>query len=102
MPDSYDKHTIAMILGLLFPGAGHILMGRKPKGICIAIVFVFLSYVSGIVLSSILNTFMNSGLPEIFFPFGALAFIPSFALWIYQVFDLSKIVGNIPKVEAKQ
>jgi len=94
-----DKSTIAMILGLLFPGAGHILIGKKRKGIWIAIVFVTLSYVSGLVVSTILNTFLSSAPSDIFFPLGALAFIPSFALWLIQIFDLSKITGQ-QRVEA--
>lgn len=102
MSADYDKPTIAMILGLLFPGAGHILIGMKNRGIWIAIVFVTLSYVSGIILSTILNTYLNSAPSDIFFPLGALAFIPSFALWLIQIFDLSKIIGGQRIAAARQ
>jgi hypothetical protein len=43
-----------MILGLLFPGAGHILMNKLSRGINIAITFVILSYVSGILIVTML------------------------------------------------
>jgi hypothetical protein len=74
-----EKDTIRVVLGLIFPGAGHIYLGNKKqmiRGIKIAIAFVIVSYLQ--------NTVFN------FIPF-EFAFIPLVAIWIWQIFDLIKI-----------
>lgn len=106
MSAEYDKRTIAMVLGLLFPGAGHILIDRVRRGIKIAIVFVIVSYASGVILNNILNTqYIQDMIPlenrEIFYQLSALSFIPTFALWLFQIFDLSKIISQVPIAEGK-
>jgi hypothetical protein len=104
MSADYDKRTIAMILGLLFPGAGHILINRVRRGIRIAIAFVTLSYVSGVIISFIVSTIptLREAPSEILIPLTALGFIPSFALWLFQILDLSKIIRQLPVAAVNQ
>src|ERR687885_442745 len=57
-----DRKTIALIIGVFVPGAGHILMGRTRRGVIIVITAVLLGYISGPVSDAAFNVLRNSSL----------------------------------------
>lgn len=79
---TYEKRTIRIILGLLFPGIGHIYLGEKKeqyRGIKIAIAFVLISYF-GYLLD-----------PLRYGPFLDVRAIVIVGFWLWQIRDLMKI-----------
>lgn len=73
-----ERKTIRILLGVIFPGVGHIYLGNKSeqrRGIKIAVIFVIVSFLSR------------------YFQFGPLdlAAIPMVGIWIWQIRDLLKI-----------
>jgi hypothetical protein len=78
-----EKRTIRIILGLLFPGIGHIYMGQKKeqyRGIKIAIAFVLIAYF-GYLLEP-----LRFGIP--FLDVRAIVIV---GFWLWQIRDLMKI-----------
>jgi hypothetical protein len=79
----HEKRTIRIILGLLFPGVGHIYLGDKKeryRGIKIAIIFVLITYF-GYLLES-----LNFGIRFI-----DVRGIVIVGFWLWQIWDLIKI-----------
>ena len=90
--ENISKEATPLILGLLFPGLGHIVLGRKKQGVRIAIAFVILSYISGNILNTFIASFLSSvEAPQISYSIIGLTFIPPFAVWLWQVKNLMKI-----------
>jgi hypothetical protein len=114
-----QKETISIILGLLFPGAGHIYLGHKDRGIKIAISFVVITIIfvnvipralipiledesSKLVSYLYLYFIQNVGFAidgnatEKLITFFinlmyGLVFIPPFLIWLNQIKDLLKM-----------
>ena len=87
---------------MIFPGVGHVYLGQQRKGIRIAIVFVIISYFS----VQIVNYFINSlNIPIRLDFLNLLSFIPIIVFWIWQIFNLLKLIenqsNNKPKLNPK-
>lgn len=77
-----EKKTIGIILGIIFPGVGHIYIGEKKernKGIKIVIAFIIISYFFG-------RSFGFFNFFDFMYP------IPIVGIWLWQLRDLLKIV----------
>lgn len=90
-----NRETIGIILGLLLPGAGHIYLGCRDKGIKIAISFVIVSILFLNILSNSFFPLFHGGIPFVFLNiFQGLMFIPPFIIWYRQIRDLQKIINQ--------
>ena|SRR5690348_2604440 len=100
-----DRKTIAIIMGVFVPGAGHILMGLTRRGIIIVISAVLLGYISSPLVSTLTRILeapafhlvpFNSSMAQIVdTAFGLInsispTIVPAI-IWIWQLKDLLKI-----------
>jgi len=78
--------VLAVLVGLLgFYGVGHMYVGRIRRGLVILFLDWFIS-ISGIVLIMMNEILGTGGLV-----LGIILLIGSFALWIWQIFDVRKV-----------
>jgi hypothetical protein len=90
------KETIAIILSMVIPGAGHIYLGKeyKVKGVKIAILFVIVNFISFNILRPFLFGLLGSGyLPDILL--SPILFVPIFIIWYKQLSNILNITREI-------
>jgi len=67
-----SRRTTAIILSIIISGVGQMYLGRVKRGVVILVVAITMSF-------------------PLSYYFGWIGIIPSFAFWIWQAYDASKI-----------
>jgi hypothetical protein len=82
---STNKETIAIILSMVIPGAGHIYLGKqyRMKGVKISLIFVIVSFISSYIVE-----LLNQSL------LAPLSFFPIFIIWYKQLSNILKITRD--------
>src|SRR6476659_6669758 len=86
-----DSVRLAIILGAILPGVGHIYLGEIKKGIRIIIIIILFGIVSNSFFQtfySIFNTTLTIGLIQ-------LSTLIPLVIWIWQFKDLNKVIKKI-------
>ena len=101
---SSDTARLAIVLGAVLPGIGHLYIGKIRRGVYVILILLFTGTVSSALyatFTNIINAPGNSRLEDFSPPFGvifitniigpSLALIPLIA-WVLQIRDLRKII----------
>ena len=80
---SSDTLRLAIILGVVLPGVGHIYLGQIKRGIKVVLLLIFSGSISG---------FLQTFFPPIISPI--VSFIP-LIVWIWQIKDLRRIIKKL-------
>lgn len=90
---SSDTLRMAIILGVVLPGVGHMYLGQIKQGIKIVIVLVLSGTISGVAFSYFANIIGGSDFViSLIAP--AISLIP-LIVWIWQIRDLRRIIKRL-------
>ena len=92
MPHAEKSVGIALVLGFLCAGLGHLYIGKLTRGLCILMANVALGVIMMITWFSILNdTYLTYDEAVGILVLIALLAIPAFIIWLWNLFDVNKL-----------
>lgn len=95
---SSDTLRMAIILGVVLPGVGHMYLGQINRGIKIVLLLIFSGTVSAVLFSyvnTVINMLVSQGplfIVNLVAP--AISLIP-LIVWVWQIRDLRKIIKGL-------
>jgi hypothetical protein len=93
---SSDTLRMAIILGVVLPGVGHMYLGQVKRGIKIVIALVLSGTISGVAFSYFVNV-TNTGFDSTFvinLISPAISLIP-LIVWVWQIRDLRRVIKRM-------
>ena len=94
MPYAGKSVGTALVLGFLFPGLGHLYIGKLARGLCILVANIFLEVATILLLFVRFNDdFLTYNETANLLILSLILLIPAFILLIWNLFDVNKL-GN--------
>jgi Predicted membrane protein len=92
MPYAEKSVGIALVLGFIYAGLGHLYIGKLTRGLCIMMINIALSITMVMVsLSMISDDYLTSDEAMGILIFISLFAIVAFVIWLWNLFDVNKL-----------
>jgi TM2 domain-containing membrane protein YozV len=95
---SSDTLRLAVILGVVVPGVGHIYLGQIKRGIKIVLLIILSGTLSAAIfsyLTTILNRFAIGGIDFLFSLIAPAVSLIPIIVWVWQIRDLRRIIKKL-------